>query len=197
MRNEKGQFIKGHKELLKGENEVTYQDEKIIKFIAESKKYGNKEVTIDAEDWGKVKKYRWYPHTERKTFYIIAKDYDNNIMLKLHRVILNLNNSEIQADHKNHDTADNRKENLRVCTASENLKNRGKQRNNTSGYKGVYWSKKNKKWISFINFNKKMKYLGSFDSIDKAAISYNIAAIEHHGEFAKLNNIMAARHGSR
>jgi hypothetical protein len=94
-----------------------------------------------------------------------------------------------ELDHHNGNKSDNRIINLRISTQAQNTKNRSKGKNNTSGYKGVYYNKINRKWIAQITINYKVKYLGSFDTAEQAAQAYNKAALEYHGEFAKLNEI--------
>lgn len=96
-------------------------------------------------------------------------------------------------DHINGDGLDNRKQNLRICTKSENACNRGIDRDNTSGYKGVCYisnkTKRVKRWIAQIAINKKHICIGYFHTKEEAAIAYNEAATKYHGEFAKLNII--------
>ncbi len=88
-------------------------------------------------------------------------------------------------DHKNNDRLDNRKSNLRICTASQNVGNMTMPAINTSGFKGVHRLIKNKKWCAVIGY----KYIGSFIDIKDAALAYNNEAIKKWGEFAKLNEI--------
>jgi len=108
--------------------------------------------------------------------------------IRMHAVI-NKTPKGLHTDHINRNKLDNRKENLRTCSLSQNLRNRGKQSNNTSGYKGVCWHKRANKWVVFIEVNKKQLYLGLHENIIDAARTYNAAAKKHYGEFAKLNNI--------
>jgi hypothetical protein len=96
-------------------------------------------------------------------------------------------NSNYQVDHINQNTLDNRRCNLRLSTASENRRNRGKTAKNTSGYKGV--TRSNNKWQAQIHTNGKCHYLGMYESLEEAARVYNEAAIRLHGEFASLNEI--------
>lgn len=90
-------------------------------------------------------------------------------------------------DHINGDKSDNRISNLREATASENLCNRGRQRNNTSGHKGVSWHRQNRKWKATISVSGRNRYLGSFDTKEEAAQAYNRAALHFHGKFAMLD----------
>jgi len=83
-------------------------------------------------------------------------------------------------DHINRNRADNRIENLRVCTASQNLMNRPKQSNNTSGYKGVARVSKSGKWRATLG----TKHLGCFDTPEEAFEAYSAAAAAKFGDFA-------------
>lgn len=94
-----------------------------------------------------------------------------------------------EVDHINGIKDDNRWENLRECTKSQNGANRGLQENNTSGYRGVYWHKTKKKWRAVIRKQGKRYYLGEFFCPKVAAKVYNAAAIKHHGPFAYLNDV--------
>jgi len=99
-------------------------------------------------------------------------------------------------DHVNGDTMDNRRSNLRICSKSENGRNRKiASKNNTSGFKGVSYRKKgpdminewSRPWQAYINYDKKRHYLGTFATAEEAARAYNLKAKELHGEFARLN----------
>jgi len=83
-------------------------------------------------------------------------------------------NKKYVIDHINGDPLDNRRRNLRIVTQRENAWNNKTHRNKetSSSYVGVSWSKRNKRWISHIWINKKTKYLGSFKSEKMAAICY-------------------------
>jgi len=106
----------------------------------------------------------------------------------LHRRILNAP-SGIQVDHRNGDTLDFRRDNLRLCSQYQNQANRGKPVTNTSGYKGVTWAKRENKWHSQITVNGKCRSLGYYKTAREAAIAYNEAASNSLGEFARLNDL--------
>lgn len=89
-------------------------------------------------------------------------------------------------DHKNKNRLDNRKENLRICTPSQNQHNKPIYANNKSGYKGVTWHSIGKKWQAQIMINNKYKYLGLFETPKLAYEAYCKVAIELHGEFVSL-----------
>ena len=95
---------------------------------------------------------------------------------------------EYQVDHINHNTLDNRKYNLRLCTIAQNQHNQQiKNVNKTSKYKGVSWSPRQKSYRADIVKGKEHLFLGYYkDEID-AAQAYDNKAAELFGEFANLN----------
>ena len=145
---------------------------------------------IDDEDYDLVSQYKWCaqwnPHT--KSYYAktnIRKVDGTWTMLHMHRLIMNAKKGE-QVDHINHNTIDNRKENLRLCTNSQNQHNQGKRVNNTSGCKGITWHKRDKRWQAQIKLNGKNIHLGLFLTPEEAYEAYCKAALERHGEFSKV-----------
>jgi len=106
-------------------------------------------------------------------------------MITVHRVILGLQKSfEIKIDHVNHDTTDNRKDNLRIATNSQNIMNSKIQTRNKSGCKGVHFVKRDQKWLARISANKKDVYLGLHTSLNAAIAARKAAEAKYHGEFA-------------
>lgn len=93
----------------------------------------------------------------------------------------------MQINHKNHNTADDRIDNLELVTASQNTQYRRKPRNNTSGYKGVYYQADRNKYRAGIRVNYKRKSLGYYTCPIEAARAYDKAALELFGNFAILN----------
>jgi hypothetical protein len=87
-------------------------------------------------------------------------------------------------DHADGDPANNAWSNLREATHSLNSANARRSRNNTSGFKGVYWHTHDKMWLAVIKVNRRAIYLGSFDTPDEAHSAYMAAAVKHWGEFA-------------
>jgi hypothetical protein len=144
---------------------------------------------IDQDDYPLVGVHKWSAYVTSKGKYVYAvrvkqisgkKDY-----IFLHRFLMAAP-SGMRVDHHNGDTRDHRKENLRLCTISQNSYNM-RRTWGRSRYKGVYFSKKNNKWCAYINFKKKMFYLGLFVDERDAARTYDARARELFGEFACTN----------
>jgi len=92
-------------------------------------------------------------------------------------------------DHRDTEKLNNQKSNLRECTKRQNCRNRNKSSSNSSSYKGVSWNKEKRKWVAQIRIDDKVTYLGQFVDLTEAAKAYNAAALEHYGEFARLNDV--------
>jgi HNH endonuclease/AP2 domain len=92
-------------------------------------------------------------------------------------------------DHIDQNSLNNRIENLRAVTKSENSQNSNKRKTNTSGYKGVYWRKDIEKWSSQITINCKCKNLGFFKTKEDAYEAYQIAASKLHTTNPEAKNV--------
>lgn len=136
---------------------------------------------VDDEDFDWLSQFKWhlnsdgYVQTNKK---IVTGKYK---LVKMHREIMRAG-PEDQVDHRNGNRRDNRKDNLRICTAKDNARNAKRRSDNSSGYKGVCFS--DGRWVAHIQVNGVGIRLGSFLSKEEAAEAYRKAAIEFHGEFA-------------
>ena len=108
-----------------------------------------------------------------------------NKQVYLHKLILT---DACRVDHKNRNGLDNRRENLRYVTQSQNNMNRSKNTLSTSGYKGVH--KNGNSWSASIKIKGKKLHLGTYITKEEAALQYNKAALKHFGEFACINQLI-------
>lgn len=141
---------------------------------------------VDCEDYEKLKQWNWHVRRQenRQVFYAVRNE--SGIGIYMHRIILGCTGKE-RADHKNCNTLDNRKENLRKCTCAQNLRNKVKASGKTSKFKGVSLNPRNNKWQVFIHINHKNTNLGEYKTEEEAAHVWDEAAKIHYGEFARLN----------
>lgn len=138
---------------------------------------------IDREDLDRVMGFRWYDRPDGYAYGVIVYRW-----VLLHRFILNAEDGSV-IDHKNRDTLDCRKENLRFCSFSQNSMNSRKRIGGSSRFKGVHFESQTRKWRAEVTVNYKTIKLGRFSSEEEAAIAYNSAALDLHGEFARINEI--------
>ena len=136
---------------------------------------------FDLEDYDKIKDYCW--HVNQYCGYLEGQSY--GITYKFHREIMGLSkeNKSVFVDHINHNKLDNRKENLRLCSNSENCKNRNIAKNNKSGVTGVTWSKQMNKWKANIGVDNKLIHLGFFSDKEKAIEARKEAELLYYKEF--------------
>jgi hypothetical protein len=145
---------------------------------------------IDAD----LAELKWQASATHGGYYAVRHLARPSKTLLLHRTILErmtgrtLTKTEL-TDHINGDKLDNRRTNLRIATPTQNLQNRGKTKQNKSGYKGVSWYRAMGKWRAQITVNGKKTYLGTFATPEEAYAAYAAAAAEKlHGEFANIGD---------
>lgn len=148
-----------------------------------------KVALIDADDFASVSAYKWcvieMPERPVTMWYAITATPGNNKKkIYLHRFIMDAPKGTV-VDHINGDTLDNRRSNLRVCTYSQNNCNAIHKKKNRTGYRGV--SANGRSYVAQIVLQGIRYRLGSFPTPKEAAVAYDRAAINLHGEFASLN----------
>lgn len=165
-------------------HEVVQPQDQSIKFIPLTK---GKVAIVDAVDYGWLMQWNWYAfEIKRKSeslFYVVRSGSVNHRkrMVFMHRELTGENSEE--TDHRNHDTLDNRRSNLRPCTRSQNQANRLAQRSNTSGFKGVSWASQNKKWQAQTSVKGSHVHLGHYDTKEEAYEVYRAYRKSIHPEF--------------
>ena len=139
-------------------------------------------------DYGRVMEYTWRAAVDKRRDGSVRNVYAvSGENIYMHRLVLRVTSPNTEVDHRDVDGLNNQRSNLRKVTHAQNLQCRKMSGKNTSGFRGVYWNRKTKKWTANINFDKKTKYLGQFSSVKAAALRYNKAAKLAFGKFAVLN----------
>ena len=133
---------------------------------------------IDKDDYKTISQYSWY---ESDTGYMISRIKGK--LIRLHRFILNAPD-DLCVDHINHNRADCRKNNMRLCTRKENCHNYGKSCNNKSGVTGVCWVKEKNKWLVTIQH----KFVGYYDDFQEAVESRIKEELIRYKDFSPLAN---------
>lgn len=171
---------------------------KIINWSSE--KLGTHQILLDDDDFEKFGVYSWTVEkpTNGSTFYAKRKytyALNKRKSVAMHRDILGITDPTILIDHIDGNGLNNQRGNLRIATHQQNTQNGGKQKNNTTGYKGVS-VKRDGNLITYQSSlgirtpnGRKNIYGGRFKTPEEAAIKYNELARIHHGEFAYQNPI--------
>lgn len=147
---------------------------------------------IDDADLERVSALKWHAHIVASgNVYAARSEYDRRTKKKktifLHQLILNVAPPTI-VDHRNHNTLDCRKDNLRTTNKAGNSMNRPKiDRLCSSQFKGVWWDRDRQKWMAYIKKDQRRKNLGRFTTEIEAAAAYDKAAVELFGDMASLN----------
>lgn len=145
----------------------------------------------DRDDIYTILDYKWYEYFKEQQIYLYPKKDRNNgyywcyrkrkkTTVRVHSVICCPH-----CDHKNGNKSDNREENLRPATPSQNRMNTPIRRGNKTGYKGVQSTRD--KFCVQLRYKGKLMYFGAFDTAGEAAKVYDLAALKYFGEFAWTN----------
>lgn len=149
----------------------------------------NNPFYFDLEDYDLIKNFCW--REEKKGYLrtsIITNGEEKQIIL--HRLIMNLSNEKnLFVDHINHNVYDNRKQNLRIVTNTQNSQNSKPKSKNKTGVPGVDFRKDCKKWVTRITVNGKRIFLGKFDTFEEAVQVRIEAENKYFGEYSYWNSI--------
>jgi hypothetical protein len=140
------------------------------------------EAIIDAADVPLVDGHNWHAMKCENTVY--GRNKSSKLSVLLHRLIMKAPLG-LEVDHRDGDGLNNRRRNMRIATHSQNMHNTRRNKNNTSGFKGVDFSFG--KWRARIKIKGKKKHLGMFASPEEAHAAYCTASRELHGEFGRTS----------
>jgi len=148
-------------------------------------------VQVDDEDVSRITQLAWHINKGiGKGAYFDHGEWDSVLRrprnISLHRFIMGCAQGDgTVIDHKDRNTLNCQKSNLRICTAGQNSKNQ-KTRANSSGYKGVDYIARLKRWRTRITVDYKCISLGTYDSPEKAHEAYNKASLKYFGEYSSV-----------
>ena len=171
------------------------KNKKFNKYDLSNDEYGigytantNEQFLFDKEDFDLIKNFCW----SVSAYGYICCTRRHNTSVLLHRLVVNADNDKL-VDHKNHNTFDNRKSNLRIVDKSQNMMNRRIAKNNTSGVTGITWRNDSNKWRVRIQVNNKSISIGSYDTIEDAIEARNKAEEKYFGEYSYANSMKGER----
>lgn len=150
---------------------------------------------VDAEDYDRVMLWRWTApiHPDKEKQHVITSHCLDESVRPFKYVRLTLQHLVLQCrrqmllDHANRNPLDNRKRNIRPCNSYQNAQNKGRFRNNHSGYKGVWKCTHSSTYQTCINANGEKINLGNFRTAHEAAFMRDIATVKYHGRYGVLN----------
>ena len=163
------------------------------------------EAIVDDADYERLAKYKWHAQKGRNGYYANrfhtieglfeagsgGRRRKRVLVTMARQILLMCSEDRREPDHKNHNTLDNRRENLRIATRQQNMWNKSKKEGCRSGYIGV---RKNKdcggRWSTgIIDTFGKYQHIGTFDTEEQAALAYNAECLAQRGDFAVLNDV--------
>lgn len=148
-------------------------------------------VKLSNQDYAWAQKYSWHLTVQGYAETVWRKEKNKKGHLLLHQGLLRRmgkkSSKDFNCDHINRNKLDCRRSNLRVEPTFINAHNRGLNKNNTSGFKGVYWKKDRSKWAAKIMYKYKHIHLGYYMTIKEAARARDIKAIKLLGKKTFLN----------
>ena len=159
----------------------------MVRYIELTKGY---RTFVDDEDYEELSMYKWHATVDRNGYVCAARQEPRGNgkqrTVRMARWLLGVDgaSSEVKVDHWNGDSLDNRRSNLRVTDAKGNAENRhGVARNNTSGYRGVTWHAKTRKWRPRIGHLGRIISGGLFDTREEAARAAEALRRSHYGVY--------------
>lgn len=151
---------------------------------------GEYTIQIDDDDYEKISQFYWHYNASKigGPYFRGWVKIDDGIRkhVYLHRYIMDAPRDK-HVDHINGNTLDNRKSNLRLCSQLDNTHNAKVSKRNTTGYKGVTYNKRERKYKAQICLDWKHIHIGTYSTAEEAYAAYCKAAVDYYGKFARLS----------
>lgn len=177
------------KDCQKKQNQYDLSLEYGIGYASNSDSYGRNKFYFDLDDYDKIKNYSWHFDSNDYVRAYITNGVKDTMFVKMHQLVMNeLDGNVIDHIHGKETRNDNRKSNLRVATTSDNIKNIGVRKNNTSGVTGVQWKPRDNVWEAWIAVMYKKIYLGRFVDFEDAVKARKAAEEKYFGEYSYDNS---------
>lgn len=145
---------------------------------------------VDDADYDSMMVHKWSARWGKSSWYASSNVTVNGQRkgIEMHRLLLGVTDPKTHVDHIDSDGLNNQRTNIRLASNAQNQHNaRVARKNNTSGFKGVYWNRIGRTWKAQIKIQRRMTHLGTFRDKLEAARAYDAAAIKHFGAFARVN----------
>jgi hypothetical protein len=144
---------------------------------------------VSDEDFAELSQHRWCAARDHNTYYAVRTKTNNGVHthIRMHREVIKAEKGQI-VDHKDRNTLNNTRGNLRICDALGNSRNRKVRSDSRTGLKGVYLITRYGRFQARITLGSDEVSLGVFPTAIEAAEAYNKAAKKHFGEYAFLND---------
>lgn len=147
---------------------------------------------VDACDFEYLEKWNWCASLAGTTWYARRGISDGTTIYMHREVAARMDSSMTFVDHADRNGLNNRRSNLRGANQSQNIANGGMWKNNTSGYRGVTFSKRDRTWQAGTKHKGKFISLGRYATPEEAAVAYNREMVRRFGEFAFQNHVKEA-----
>ena len=146
------------------------------------------EAIIDAADVPSVDQWNWQATQQQHTIYAVRTERSGTSKrtVRMHRALMG-DPIGFEVDHVDGNGLDNRRSNLRQATPSQNQFNQRLSSANSSGFKGVTWCRKGRRWKARIKVKNVLKHLGTFTSPEAAHAAYCAASERFHGDFGRTD----------
>jgi hypothetical protein len=151
-----------------------------MKLILLSQGYHTK---VDDGDYEWLSQWSWYAVTDTPDHIYACNHTMRSNPVRMHRLIMGVVDAgyDVKVDHLNHDTLDNQRHNLKLTTHAGNLQNRrGANSNSTTGVRGVSYSRQQRKYHAYVRSDYVRYHLGSFDTLEEAALAAADGRRRHH-----------------